>query len=871
MSTPAFAPGLVSHLPTRLNQPTATSTSHNQAHDSTSTNWNATAALQHQFAAAQLAHHSSSNSSNNHNSQNQQQCSPQSAASSATSSTDSTSPRSDVLANSALRGTLGLTTSNATLESFSSAATTASPASSAHASLSDRSAECVRMDEDAAAPTPATSDQPANATATPAASTSRAMAGLSVQENEPSATSKASPLSVDTSDEMRATATSKTRRASVLSSSSAQHPEEGAWMSGSKSGRDALPARKKAPRMGSFEARTGSDGFGMTRMDQQQQQQQQQSHATTASSSRSSSGSGSVRRERVPTGPEVSMSAGPSTLPAPSVQQQVQASPSQQSQQHVDMVNYPSTELLKLLASLLEQIAHANDALHQRTHASRSGSSSPRAPGAYSNESMSSFHNGRFDAAPLNSPATPRYRSTAAETREDDSQQQEMPVTPGVDLLREVGAGGGVQGFMPSLGGTHQPQPLSRRRGSSFLRRREDGPSPSISRRTSTAMVEVGPTAASAAPSYGNSAGGHNAQSHAAGSNHSSGSSSPDAPLSALFTASSQALSSPSATLCFHARNVPAISIEAYLLRILKYCPTTNEVFLSLLVYFDRMARVGLEAQRAGIAPVSSNARGGSSGGSGSSVGGADNEASSSSRLFAIDSFNVHRLVIAGVTVASKFFSDVFYTNSRYAKVGGLPLTELNQLELQFLLLNDFRLVVPVDELQRYADQLILFWVGRNGQQQQQAGTPVAQPSPRQQIQQQSRPETPLPSHTPNAAASQSHDAAHQTSSRSSGVDSSVEGHSSQQQQQHQPSSRPRSVRSQPSSSGTSVTSTITPGTPASARQHQFEDGSDGQEEADEDDEHETGSRFENVEKRDTSGSSRQQSTERRYEAMDQD
>lgn len=36
---------------------------------------------------------------------------------------------------------------------------------------------------------------------------------------------------------------------------------------------------------------------------------------------------------------------------------------------------------------------------------------------------------------------------------------------------------------------------------------------------------------------------------------------------------------------------------------------------------------------------------------------------------FAIDSFNVHRLVIAGVTVASKFFSDVFYTNSRYAKV----------------------------------------------------------------------------------------------------------------------------------------------------------------------------------------------------------
>ena len=72
-------------------------------------------------------------------------------------------------------------------------------------------------------------------------------------------------------------------------------------------------------------------------------------------------------------------------------------------------------------------------------------------------------------------------------------------------------------------------------------------------------------------------------------------------PLTSLLTASAVALSSPSATLCFHARNIPAISIEAYLQRILKYCPTTNEVFLALLVYFDRMARIGLEARRMGL------------------------------------------------------------------------------------------------------------------------------------------------------------------------------------------------------------------------------------------------------------------------------
>jgi hypothetical protein len=104
-----------------------------------------------------------------------------------------------------------------------------------------------------------------------------------------------------------------------------------------------------------------------------------------------------------------------------------------------------------------------------------------------------------------------------------------------------------------------------------------------------------------------------------------------------LTSASRSSLSNPASALTFHARNIPTIALESYLLRILKYCPTTNEVFVALLVYFDRMSRLASEA---------------------------------TGRTFVIDSYNVHRLVIAGVTVASKFFSDVFYTNSRYAKVG---------------------------------------------------------------------------------------------------------------------------------------------------------------------------------------------------------
>lgn len=230
---------------------------------------------------------------------------------------------------------------------------------------------------------------------------------------------------------------------------------------------------------------------------------------------------------------------------------------------------------------------------------------------------------------------------------------------------------------------------------------------------------------------------------------------------------------SPQATsvLAFHGKNVPSITIASYLSRIHKYCPTTYEVFLSLLIYFDRMTEMvnsgalpgfpGIEQHRRGHSrlPSDASSNGSSETAVNSSPGGADGDSSPRaptivsppgsdssdsqdsnirpspsippalpdsdaydlSHYFVVDSFNIHRLVIAGVTCASKFFSDVFYTNSRYAKVGGLPLTELNHLELQFLLLNDFRLSVPIVELEAYGTMLVEFYAREVISQQQQA------------------------------------------------------------------------------------------------------------------------------------------------------
>ncbi|KAI9027520.1 cyclin-domain-containing protein [Phycomyces nitens] len=131
----------------------------------------------------------------------------------------------------------------------------------------------------------------------------------------------------------------------------------------------------------------------------------------------------------------------------------------------------------------------------------------------------------------------------------------------------------------------------------------------------------------------------------------------------------------------FHSRAVPNINIRAYLLRILKFTPFTNEVFLSLLIYFDRISRI--------------------------------------ENNFTVSSLNIHRLLITSIVVASKFTSDVFYPNARYAKVGGLPLGELNQLELEFLFLCNFELLVRLEDMQDYGNQLLAHAMTQPGLQEE--------------------------------------------------------------------------------------------------------------------------------------------------------
>lgn len=119
--------------------------------------------------------------------------------------------------------------------------------------------------------------------------------------------------------------------------------------------------------------------------------------------------------------------------------------------------------------------------------------------------------------------------------------------------------------------------------------------------------------------------------------------------------------------------------------------------------------------------------------------------------------------------------------------------------------------MIPIDELQRYADQLLLFWIGRNGSTLSSSAT---------------LPPLPTPSSIPAALTASA--VALQSQAQSSSI---IEEGGGRMNAENASAYRPRSIRSQPSSSGTSVTSTITPGTPSTPRgATSSETGSDGEE-----------------------------------------
>ena len=68
--------------------------------------------------------------------------------------------------------------------------------------------------------------------------------------------------------------------------------------------------------------------------------------------------------------------------------------------------------------------------------------------------------------------------------------------------------------------------------------------------------------------------------------------------------------------------------------------------------------------------------------------------------------FNIHKMILASMIIAIKYNEDDYFSNSFYAKVGGVSKSEIDVLEYEFLVLIDFNLYVSDDLFLKYYDYI---------------------------------------------------------------------------------------------------------------------------------------------------------------------
>ena len=130
----------------------------------------------------------------------------------------------------------------------------------------------------------------------------------------------------------------------------------------------------------------------------------------------------------------------------------------------------------------------------------------------------------------------------------------------------------------------------------------------------------------------------------------------------------------------FRRSNIPSISINEYVIRICNYVVVLEpSTLLTVLSYAHTLCQLEDEDQ----ITIDSNPE-------------CSKDTTHKSPLLLLDMHSVHRFIISGIVLASKALGDHFYSNTFYAKVGGISIKELNCLELELAFLLDWRLQCPL-------------------------------------------------------------------------------------------------------------------------------------------------------------------------------
>lgn len=126
------------------------------------------------------------------------------------------------------------------------------------------------------------------------------------------------------------------------------------------------------------------------------------------------------------------------------------------------------------------------------------------------------------------------------------------------------------------------------------------------------------------------------------------------------FATQTQTQHSPRMCSPFDGTRAPSYPLVRYVYRIARYAAVSPSCFVLALIYIDRII-------------------------------------ASRQRSFVLSELNVHRMLMACLVVATKFWSDFFYGNDYYGRVGGVSSREMGVLEATVLVWLDFRLVLHGD------------------------------------------------------------------------------------------------------------------------------------------------------------------------------
>ena len=118
----------------------------------------------------------------------------------------------------------------------------------------------------------------------------------------------------------------------------------------------------------------------------------------------------------------------------------------------------------------------------------------------------------------------------------------------------------------------------------------------------------------------------------------------------------------------FYTKNIPLISIKDYLLHIYKYTKINSSTIILILIYLDRICNIN---------------------------------------KCKLSFYNIHKLILGSVMLSIKYNEDEYYSMKFYAKVGGISLAEIINIEYNFLSLIDFNLFVDNNLFHKYNDYML--------------------------------------------------------------------------------------------------------------------------------------------------------------------